>query len=117
MPLEAVKRVFIFGNQYGERCSEGSWFPAEAFIKFSRFSLRSRLNKLAIVEMSACAQGGAISRVDGWRSWGTKALVCFCKKHKKRSRKFIGRYNYILRYGKTKFPCRQVLINGALSVS
>ena len=62
-PLKAVKRVFIFGNQYG--CSEGSWFPAEAFIKFSRFSLRSRLNRLAIIEMSACALGDGTSRGSG----------------------------------------------------
>lgn len=63
MPLEAVKRVFIFGNQYG--CSEGGWFPAEAFIKFSGFSLRSRLNRLTIVTVSACARGDGTSRGSG----------------------------------------------------
>ena len=62
---EAARRVFIFGNRYGERCFEGSGFPAEAFIKFSRFSLRSRLNRLAIIEMSACALGDGTSRGAG----------------------------------------------------
>ena len=115
MPLEAVKRVFIFGNQYGERCSEGDWRSAEAFIKFSRFSLRSRLNELAIVAVSACARGGGTYRRRGWCLQIRKVAIFL--KHEKRIGKFIDRYNCILRYGKTKFPCRQVLINGALSVS